>query len=227
MIGSLKKCSLYFDPNLRTSDRYGVSNERIFEFIRFREKVLDVGCGTGLAGELLNRKKCQVIGIECDEESVREAEKRLDKVYHGHAEDLIDRLPYDGFFDVILCGDVLEHMVRPDEFLHRSAKLLAHDGRVIASIPNIANYYVRYSLIRGRFDYQDAGLLDKSHLRFFTLKSILAMFSSAGYDVLSVSHTESPPRGMLGVPSLIHKFLKLFFPRWAAYQYIIVATPSK
>lgn len=155
------------------------------------KRVLDVGCAAGMMGAALKeRGAVEVIGVEINPAVAREAANRLDRVIVGDVEAVT--LPYpEGYFDAIVLGDVLEHLRDPWALLKRLRPYLTENGRLIASIPNIAHISVLRDLIRGRWRYKDAGILDRTHLRFFTLESIQEMFTGAGYRISSLSRIES------------------------------------
>ena len=149
------------------------------------KKALDVGCGTGSFGALLKHiYNCEVWGIEPNKQAAEQARKQLDKAITGlfnvETPDLIDQK-----FDAIFFNDVLEHLSVPEEALSACRELLNENGYIIASIPNIRWYPVILSLLRYKdFKYEQAGVMDKTHLRFFTLKSMIRIFESSGYRVV-------------------------------------------
>lgn len=143
-------------------------------------RVLDVGCGLGGFGALVKRKRpgVEVWGIEQHPEAVAVAGERLDKVVQGSFPDCVP----GGTFDAVTFFDLLEHIVDPWDALERTRSLLSPDGVVVASIPNIRHFSVTFPLVlRGEWRYRDAGILDRTHLRFFTKGSMEAMFAGAGY----------------------------------------------
>lgn len=168
--------------------KYTSYNYRIYDLIPLKKKVLDVGCATGkLLEELKSKKDCYTVGIEADKEESQEAKIRCDQLIEGDIEKLQD-LPFPaGFFDVIIFADVLEHLKRPDEVLKKTKPYLKDNGYLLASIPNVAFLSVRLNLLFGNFDYTEYGLLDKSHLRFFTLKTVKKLIEEQGY---SITHLE-------------------------------------
>jgi 2-polyprenyl-3-methyl-5-hydroxy-6-metoxy-1,4-benzoquinol methylase len=184
---------------------------------------LDIGCGTGVFGSLLkSRYPCQVWGIEPNKASALEAEKKLDKVVNStffrNMPELISQK-----FDIIFFNDVLEHLVDPEEALDICKSLLNANGYILASIPNIRWYPVILSLLRYRdFKYEVAGVMDKTHLRFFTLKSMLRLFKDNGYKIITSNGINK---------STSFKFfnllnLLLFNSQWDMKfpQFVIVAT---
>jgi SAM-dependent methyltransferase len=149
--------------------------------------VLDVGCGGGATdAELKRRFPCAaVVGIESVPAAADHAAARLDRVIRANAETLdFEAEGIDpGTFDLIIVADVLEHMYDPWRMLEKLGVLLAPGGRVLASIPNIRNLWLLEKIVRGGFDYGDEGLLDITHIRFFTLAEMRAMFADTGYDI--------------------------------------------
>src|SRR5688572_28896219 len=145
--------------------------------------LLEVGCGTGALGaEFLRRQpRARYYGVEMNQEAAATARSRLAAVAscdveedwnpHGLAADALD---------VLIFGDVLEHLRDPWTTLSRLSTLLRDGGLVVACIPNIGHWSIVAGLLAGRFDYAEEGLLDRTHLRFFTLPSIVDLFRRAG-----------------------------------------------
>ena len=143
-------------------------------------RVLDVGCGRGhLGADCKNLGASEVVGIEITEENAEAAKQRLDEVLCGNIESM-DLPLAPGSFDTILCADVLEHLVDPWTTLRRLRDLLTPTGCVVASIPNIAHYSIILKLLTGTWRYEDAGLLDRTHLRFFAPGELQDFFAGAG-----------------------------------------------
>ena len=163
--------------------------------------VLDVGCGVGLNGACARRLGAAVTGIEINAAAAAQARQRLDEVLELDITDDVDvRRQLSGRrFDLILFADVLEHLPDPGAVLARFAALLTDGGRVIVSVPNVAAWPVRLGLLRGRFTYQRSGILDDSHLRFFTRESAIALCRDAGLQVLQVEHNPMLVRAAKGI----------------------------
>jgi 2-polyprenyl-3-methyl-5-hydroxy-6-metoxy-1,4-benzoquinol methylase len=151
-------------------------------------RILEVGCGAGCTLMKLKElgKANEIVGIEIDEQVTQELAGTLDRLYVGDVE-TID-LPYtEKYFDYILFGDVLEHLINPRRVLHSYKSLLRDDGYIIASIPNIKNHKILVKLIFfDEFQYTDAGILDRSHLRFFTKKEMVKMFDDEKLKVVDL-----------------------------------------
>jgi methionine biosynthesis protein MetW len=157
-------------------------------FVPRGARVLDVGCGTGALSQLLvETRDAQIVGIEPDPNRAAAARARVMEVLTGTFDDAhVDRL---GVFDCVLFADVLEHLADPAATLQRARRILKADGLVIASVPNVAHWSVRWNLLRGQFDYEPCGIMDATHLRWFTERSVRALFAATGYDVEEVGHT--------------------------------------
>lgn len=184
------------------------------------ETVLDVGCATGYLALKLKEKGCKVIGLEADPEMAEEARLYCDKVILGNAE--VIELPYKEYFDVILYADVLEHLRNPLEVLIRFKSCLKQNGYIVVSIPNVANWFIRLSLLFGKFNCSSKGcaILDLGHLRFFTLKTIREMLDKAGFKIAHLDITVDLP-GLSRFP-FIRKSVKLW-KKLFAVQFIIKA----
>lgn len=150
-----------------------------------RNRVLELGCGLGKTGALLKKrgKAIEVVGIELDPEIARSAEANIDKVICGDIERL--ELGFeDDSFDYVLAGDILEHLIDPWAVLRRLRPLVKAGGAVIVSIPNVRNWRVLTDLMLwGDWRYCDEGLLDRTHLRFFTRSTIVDLLQQSGYQM--------------------------------------------
>ncbi|MGB6198917.1 MAG: class I SAM-dependent methyltransferase, partial [Candidatus Acidiferrales bacterium] len=145
--------------------------------------MLDVGCGAGGFGASVKQTRgTEVWGVELVKSAAEKASAKLDHVINATFDSEI-RLPA-GTFDCIVFNDVLEHMVAPEQALRYAKTLLSHGGVIVASIPNIRNFPVIWQLLaHARWEYKDSGVLDRTHLRFFTKSSIEEMFHGEGYSL--------------------------------------------
>ncbi|HEX9501150.1 MAG TPA: class I SAM-dependent methyltransferase [Thermoanaerobaculia bacterium] len=140
--------------------------------------VLDVGCGFATTSQFIQRRGNRLVGIESNADAVAVARTRIAEVIQSD----LQALPNLGKFDTIIFADVLEHLPWPVGVLKKYADLLKPDGTVIVSLPNVGLWSVRLGLLFGRFRYQDSGVLDRTHLRFFTRRSAIEVLRSAGYE---------------------------------------------
>lgn len=147
-------------------------------------RVLDVGCATGYLGRfLMEERKCVVDGIDSDHHAAGKAREYLRHVCVGSIDDDAVFSNLSEKYDVVLCAAVLEHLAGPRLALQRLRDLIAEDGILIASLPNVAHWSVRWALLRGRWDYAEYGILDRTHLHFYTLQTAKEMLESAGYAI--------------------------------------------
>jgi len=197
-------------------------------------RCLDVGCGAGaLARALKDAGAESVAGIEVHPAAAAAAREQLDVLVEGSVLDV--PLPFvAGEFDLIVFADVLEHLPDPDAALERCLPFLADEGRVVVSVPNMRFYLVLARLIFDRWEYADAGVRDRTHLRVFTRRSLKRMLSANG---LRIERLERRSRlfddqshiGRLGV--LATRLATGTIGRWPfadlmAYQYVVVARRS-
>jgi 2-polyprenyl-3-methyl-5-hydroxy-6-metoxy-1,4-benzoquinol methylase len=169
------------------------SHARMVELIGSNKRVLDVGCSTGYLARVLNALGNTVSGVEYDAAAAKEAEPDLVKLVVGDLEtlDLVDEFG-EGSFDVVVFGDVLEHLRDPMPVLRGARPLLAPGGSVVISVPNIAHGDVRLALLKGRFRYTKLGLLDETHTRFFTRENLDPFLRDAGFVAVDVRRTYAP-----------------------------------
>jgi 2-polyprenyl-3-methyl-5-hydroxy-6-metoxy-1,4-benzoquinol methylase len=208
------------------------THSKIVSLVPPATRVLEFGCATGYMSEVLkNRLGCTVVGVEIDRDAAAIAERHTERVIVGDAEKIDYAAELAGEeFDVVLFADVLEHLKEPGEVLRRVRPFIGENGVVIASIPNIAHASVRLALLGGEFRYREWGLLDDTHLRFFTRASIQDMFEETGYTVthwmrqrLDVGETEIkvPP-----VPEAVREWLASD-PEATTYQFVLRALISE
>ena len=168
---------------------------------RSGRQVLDVGCGYATTTARLQKLGNDVTGIESSAEAVTVARQRIGHVVSANLLDF-DRVRAElsgHRFDTIVFADVLEHLPWPVSVLRQYLQLLAPGGRVIVSLPNVGLWSVRLSLLTGRFDYAETGVLDRSHLRFFTRRSAGELLQAAGLEALRTVYN----------PGLVRPFVPL------------------
>ena len=162
--------------------------------------VLDLGCGAGALSSALKRsgRADEVWGVEVVPEVAERARENedLDRVLAGDIEKLVDDLP-TAHFTHIVAGDVLEHLVDPWSVLAGLRPRLRPGGRLICSLPNIRNLsFIATLLFRGRFEYRDSGVMDRTHLRFFARKDVLKLFGEAGFVEIAIEPAR--PKARIG-----------------------------
>lgn len=188
------------------------------------KKVLDVGCGQGFFGEMLKSiRDIEVWGIELDAASAKEATRRLNNVLSGDVENNLNALS-DGYFDCIVFNDVLEHLADPWHILRIIKSKLSPQGVIVSSIPNIRYFYaLREVLLDKQFPYREYGIFDRTHLRFFTYKSMIDLFNDSGYSIVKMN-------GINGFDSWKFSMLNLFLLNNIAdmryEQYVVIASPA-
>jgi len=192
------------------------------QFFDAGETVLDVGCGPGyLADYLAKQKGCTVVGVEQDSRLAEIARRACKQVYENNLEkDMLRGI--QGKFTAIFFGDVIEHIRNAPEVLRQASDLLEVGGRVIVSTPNFVHIKNRIRVLFGSFEYRDAGLLDRTHVHFYTRKTLYALLDEAGYRVVKTDYTT----GVMDLASFGNRALYLLakaYPNLFAYQYIVAA----
>lgn len=150
------------------------------------QKILDVGCGQGVFAKNFENRNLEIWGIEINSIEAKEAQKKYHTVIVADVKTGIPQIP-EKYFDAIYCNDVLEHLIDPYSTLQELQQKLNPKGVVISSIPNVRyfNNFINF-LFKKEWRYEDSGILDRTHLRFFTKKSILRMFEEANYEILQI-----------------------------------------
>lgn len=189
--------------------------------------VLDCGCAGGYVARALRQRGCVVDGIEIDPAAAERSRSICRSVHVGSLDDPSFLAGLRERYDRILFGDVLEHLVDPGAALRAMAGRLQPNGRILISIPNIAHWSVRFALLRGRFDYAESGLLDRTHLRFFTYETAAALVTAAGFRICVRDLTARGTRGAAHRPVLrrIHHRIVRAFPNLFAYQTLLEVEP--
>lgn len=166
------------------------SHAIVLDLVGEDKEVLDVGCSTGYLAKVLGERRCRVTGVEIDPEAADVARVHCEAV---HVADLdrvdLASLPFEHPFDVVVFADVLEHLHDPVAALKASAALLRPGGYVVISIPNVAHGAVRLALAGGHFDYHDNGLLDRTHVRFFTRSTLFDLLTASGFTAQDLRRT--------------------------------------
>ncbi len=193
-------------------------------------RLLDVGAADGILSRALTQAGWRVTGIESDPALAEAGRAHCERMLMT---DLDRELPdLDEPFDAIVYGDVLEHLVDPLRTVTGLNRWLAPGGRVVISVPNVAHLLIRLSLLVGRFDYFDRGILDRTHLRFFTDRSLRRLLGAAGLVIVRRTATAVPlyqvvPAAwhgrLLAAVHAVSAACSRAFPRLLGYQFVVVA----
>ena len=207
-------------------DSYLIENKfrQIASFIDAGSHVFDMGCGEGQLAPVLTGKGCRVDGMDINIRRMTASRSHYKNLYEGNIETFaFDQHAHQ--YDVVVLADVLEHLQAPEKVLETSRALLKDKGKVLISLPNVAYYSNRMCLLFGRWEYQDEGILDRTHLRFFTLCTGREFIETNGYDV-----SEMVPE----MPVISSKWKRLIFsfachqwPSLFAIGWVIEARPEK
>ncbi len=187
-------------------------------------KVLELGCASGyLSGYMEQELGCRVTGLEADPAATAIATTRCTEVYTADldAPNALDVARANAPYDVLFAAAVLEHLKQAETILQTAHSLLKPGATLIVSLPNIAHWSIRLRLLRGRFDYEDYGVMDKTHVRLYTLKTGRALIEQAGYRVENVQVAGS------GIQNVLNRTLgqraPLILPNLLGYELIYVA----
>lgn len=216
----MDESALRYDWLVEKSGGISDSHRWLIDHVPTGSVVLDCGCAGGYVGAVLESRAVTVDGIEVDGAAAARAATAYRQVYVGSVEDEQFLSSLEGGYDRIILGDVLEHTTRPEHALLHLKRLLKPGGRVLISMPNVAHYSVRWRLLRGRFDYQPSGIMDRTHLRFYTYETAQELAKDAGYRVITADCTLrlSPWLRKLHMPL---RAMMRMFPNFWAYQTLL------
>jgi len=198
---------------------YKAYRKEMLNFLPANSKtVLDIGCGNGALSAVLKEKYgLETWGIELMESEAAKAKDIMHKVFVGPCENLINQLP-DGYFDAVYLNDVLEHLSNPNEVLKMLKPKLSKKGVIISSIPNIRYHKALIEIVFKRdFKYTESGILDFTHLRFFTSKSIQRMYTELGFEIINhqgINKSKSIKPYLYNIPVLFTA-MDIFYPQFA------------
>ncbi|MBI2205036.1 MAG: class I SAM-dependent methyltransferase [Candidatus Rokubacteria bacterium] len=197
-------------------------------------RLLDVGAADGLLSRPFTERGWRVTGIECDPAAAQAGARWCEHMVVANLDRAVPRL--ESLYDAIVYGDVLEHLADPLRVLSELNRCLAPGGVVVASVPNVAHFVIRLSLLVGKFEYIDRGILDHTHLRFFTERSLRALVADAGLTVERFTATPAPlyqvlparfHRPWLAATHRMNAWLAHSLPRLLGYQFIVLARPKE
>lgn len=203
-----------YDIPLPSLDDELTSRGKVFRSISDGSFVLDVGCDTGLFGEaLIQNKRCIVDGIEAYEDAASTAKTRLNQVF---IRNVFNEQSFEGLinYDAILFLDVLEHLIDIWAILKGAWQTLRPGGKIFIVVPNAAHIAVVRRLLLGKFEYSDYGTMDRTHLRWFTRKSIKKILEETGFVDVNVDVSPQIPflSGKSKINKIIGKQLTAIFP---------------
>jgi O-antigen biosynthesis protein len=211
----------------------GGSHGKMLALIPPGTRVLETGCANGRFSRVLVEHGCRVVGVELDPGAAAQAEAFCEQVIVGNLEDPAVQARIPGGFDVLLFGDVLEHLVAPWDVLRGLRSQLNPGGCIVVSIPNVAHWDVRLGLLLGRFDYTYDGLLDGTHLRFFTRRTLWEMLEQTGYRVVRAERVSTLPEWVYRIrlvrrfaPRIVLPPLVRLAPNLFTWQFVVKAVPA-
>lgn len=219
----------------RLVEQYGFSPaQKIIIGLVTDGEVLEVGSSSGYMTKEFAKASCIVDVVEKEESFAQKAGKIARQVFVGSIEDKNLQQRLKKSYDFIVCADVLEHMVDPEKVLHFLKMRLKKRGFILISIPNIAFWNMRLELLGGKFDYQESGLLDRTHLRFYTYNSFLALLKKVGLKIVKIYPAEGRiplEYSLRKIPLLGKMLIALFkpklmevFPNLTIHHYVVKAT---
>ncbi len=224
------KSALRYDKKLDLDDSSSVS--KLLRWIKPGSRVLELGPATGYMTRFLAEDlKCEMYCIEIDKDAAKTTEPLCKQMIVGSVEEscILEQLDVDDF-DYIIFADVLEHLIDPWKTLRQIRPLLKKDGQCLISIPNVSHAGLISEIMRGGFDYRGEGILDVTHLRFFTRKSLKSLMRDTGFAIQSWDRTVINPtqsefkKAYVQNPSSIQNYLK-GNRDWDTYQFLLCATP--
>jgi SAM-dependent methyltransferase len=188
----MSEASFFSDGAILNSTRYeGIPvNDRydrailISRMVGPNRRVLELGCSTGFISKLLKQSGCHVVGLDVDPLAAKVAATICDRVMLTDLSSPEWPGDLDQKFDVIVMGDVLEHLVAPQVVLRNVRPLLDPDGYIVVSLPNVVHWTQRLKILLGQFRYQSTGLLDFTHLRFFDLRTARVLLTECGFEIV-------------------------------------------
>jgi len=208
---------------------------RLLRLVDNNKSVLEIGCASGVQSKVLVEVLgCNVTGIEIDAAAAEEARRFCDSVIVGDIEQLdLAAAIGDRQYDVVILADVLEHLKYPENVLEKIKPFLADDGYVVASIPNIVHASIIYEMTKGNFDYRKFGLLDDTHIRFFTKKTIYQVFERSGFaiaildrEVIAPEYTEFHTTPTCDKDRAVLDYIRINNPESDTYRFIVKAYKS-
>lgn len=210
------------------------SASKIARLIGKNKTILEIGCGPGSQSKIFKEElDCDVVGIEIDPARAEKARTYCREVHVVNLDiDDLSNFLKDEKFNIIVCADVLEHLRNPGDLLIGLKNFLSPDGYLVTSIPNITHSSIVYEMIHGRFEYRTEGLLDSTHIKFFSRTSALSLIEDAGYWIADLQkvhklpqHTEFKTSPISADEKEILAAIHSRNPDADTYQFVIKAYP--
>lgn len=215
--------------------KYSIYNPRPYEIhhlalskVGENKKVLELGCATGYITKLLKQKKCIVTAVDADSNAISLVRHIADEAIQADLNNP-QSLKIKKHYSVVLLMDVIEHLIHREELLQYINTWLASDGILILSTPNIVHIKVRLDMVLGKFTYTEMGIMDNTHVHFYTRETILEELRKAGFMIRecigSADLGQVPLFGRIlkHLPKLVQFRIVSFFPQLLAVQWLIVA----
>jgi len=227
-----KKRGLRYDYVIDINDT-NTSHSKILRQVSPASNVLEIGCATGYMTQYLKEElSCTITAIEVDQAAASLARPFCNELIVGNVEQLdLASLLSRKRFDYIILADILEHLIHPEGVLSKLRSFLKEDGSLLISIPNSTHASLALDLMDGKWDYRQTGLLDATHLRFFTLSSFLSLLERTGFWAITVDRVIIDPWNTefhslwSQYPREITAYLEKANPEYRTYQFIIRAVP--
>lgn len=203
------------NPDLCAGGYYDTLRHEVLALVPTEaSRILDIGCGHGTLGKAIKaRQGAEIDGVELVEDAAAIASTRLDRVWTGSIEELLAQIP-EAHYDCLICADVLEHLIDPWEVLSRLSEKLSQSGTLVVSLPNIGHWSIIENLQKGQWTYSKDGILDITHLRFFTRQSMKELLWTTGFKLVETTDRLIAPETKRKATSQILKNN----PDSAAYQ---------
>lgn len=209
--------------------KYGLSltQQEVLKVVGKDKVVLEIGSSTGYMTKAFLDNNCTVDTVEQDSNAILKLPKKVRKVFHQSIEDIKSFESFSKDYDFIVMADVLEHLVNPETVLTSLLKIVSPNTKLLVSLPNVACWAMRKQLFfKGDFEYQDSGLLDKTHLHFYTVETLPKLLLENGWKVDRVigTITRLPFERLIKKVPLLYSFLVSKYKNLAYYHFLTIAS---
>ena len=222
-----------YTPSFIDLNNKNISHSLMVDLIGRNKKVLEIGTSTGYISKILMERGNSITGVEIDQEAAEIASNYCESMIVGDIEEIdLNHYLASHSYDVIVVGDILEHLKYPEALLNKIKNYLKTNGYIVVSLPNFCHGDVILNLLSGNFRYTQTGLLDETHLRFFGYINIINLFNKCGYTIENVKETTAPvgsteqKKDLGSVPGPILNFIESL-PHSDTYQFVFKAIPDE